>query len=79
MAADVHQPLHVVSRVDENSCSGDRGGNDYCVSATPMGNQCSNSLHAYWDSAAGFISSGRSIQSLYRRDHVSVPERRSRP
>jgi hypothetical protein len=43
---DVHQPLHCLSRVDDNYPAGDRGGNDF-----PLPNHYSaNELHAVWDS-----------------------------
>lgn len=53
---DAHQPLHGISRVDED-CESDRGGNRFCVSYRNNSYSCETNLHAYWDSALGFFES----------------------
>jgi hypothetical protein len=47
---DAHQPLHCTTRVTAAHPTGDRGGNDYLLSAGRLRN-----LHMYWDSAAGLF------------------------
>ena len=49
LVADLHQPLHVLSRVDSN-CNYDRGGNKFCLHREENG-EClkKNRLHKYWD------------------------------
>jgi hypothetical protein len=47
---DAHQPLHCTTRVTSAHPAGDRGGNDYPVSAGRLRN-----LHMYWDSAVGLF------------------------
>jgi hypothetical protein len=43
---DVHQPLHCLSRVDDNFPAGDRGGNDFPLPT----HYTAKELHAVWDS-----------------------------
>ena len=61
--ADVHQPLHCVSRITAARPDGDRGGNDFLIS----GEQ--GDLHAFWDSGAGALPvwDGGEWQPLVRR------------
>lgn len=47
---DAHQPLHCTTRVTAAHPTGDRGGNDFLVSAGRLRN-----LHMYWDSAVGLF------------------------
>jgi hypothetical protein len=47
---DAHQPLHCTTRVTVAHPTGDRGGNDFLVSAGRLRN-----LHMYWDSAVGLF------------------------
>lgn len=48
LVADVHQPLHDVTRVTTGHPEGDRGGNDVMLCLTSM-NACKTKMHAYWD------------------------------
>lgn len=48
--ADVHQPLHTVSKFDREHPQGDRGGNGFKVNSPLASN-----LHALWDSALGAL------------------------
>lgn len=50
---DAHQPLHGISRVDEN-CNSDRGGNTFCVTYRGIGKSCETTLHGYWDQSLDF-------------------------
>lgn len=54
--ADAHQPLHGLSRVDED-CDSDRGGNRFCVVYRKNSYSCEMNLHAFWDSGVGFFES----------------------
>ena len=53
---DAHQPLHAISRVDED-CESDRGGNRFCVAYGANSYSCVTSLHEYWDAGLGFFRS----------------------
>lgn len=43
---DIHQPLHCLSRVDQNYPVGDKGGNDFKL----PNHYDANNLHSLWDS-----------------------------
>jgi hypothetical protein len=43
---DIHQPLHAISRFNEDFPIGDRGGNEFTL---PSKDQVTN-LHSLWDS-----------------------------
>ena len=45
LAGDVHQPLHLSSRVTAEEPGGDKGGNTFRLQGQP------NNLHAFWDGA----------------------------
>ena len=50
LITDLHQPLHVISRVNSN-CNHDRGGNKFYLYLDEHGKGLKNSsLHQYWDS-----------------------------
>lgn len=49
MAADAHQPLHLISGIDKH-CRGDRGGGAVCLERG-TGGACSLNLHQLWDRA----------------------------
>jgi hypothetical protein len=49
LVADVHQPLHCISRFDRAHPTGDQGGNLVPLCAPP----CKDQLHGYWDSILG--------------------------
>ncbi len=54
MVGDAHQPLHTTARATGTGtvCTGDRGGNDFCLRRAASGN-CTKTLHAFWDEAGG--------------------------
>jgi hypothetical protein len=52
LAADAHQPLHAVSRIDAQG-RGDEGGNRLLIEAPFHPRLSSMSLHAYWDDLPG--------------------------
>ena len=51
LVGDLHQPLHVSSRVTRREPSGDRGGNDFELGPRPASDPrpTPQTLHAYWD------------------------------
>ena len=51
LVADVHQPLHAVSRFDRAHVKGDDGGNGVLVCRAPCQKQ--EKLHAFWDHVLG--------------------------
>lgn len=51
VVGDIHQPLHTITRVSQNSPKGDRGGNDFHLGRNKVG----NTLHRYWDRGGGFL------------------------
>jgi len=51
LVADVHQPLHAVSRFDKAHKRGDDGGNGVFVCGRPCETQ--QKLHAFWDDILG--------------------------
>jgi hypothetical protein len=50
--ADVHQPMHAVSRVSAAYPQGDKGGNEVQLGK----NSVAHNLHAYWDLGGGAFS-----------------------
>ncbi len=61
--ADVHQPLHCVSRFTAEHTAGDRGGNDF-----PIRHRYQD-LHGYWDSGAGLLPelAGGDVRPVVRK------------
>lgn len=53
VVADLHQPMHAVSRYSKNYPTGDKGGN---LEILPK-NKVAKNLHAYWDRGAGVFYS----------------------
>ena len=51
MLQDLHQPLHLLSQLD-NKCRSDLGGNTACIANAKNG-KCKLNLHAYWDKGFG--------------------------
>lgn len=51
LVADVHQPLHAISRFDKAHLLGDDGGNGVLVCSLPCQKQ--EKLHAFWDHILG--------------------------
>lgn len=49
--ADIHQPMHAVSRFNRRNPKGDKGGNLFFL----KGKGIPPNLHAYWDSAGGWL------------------------
>ena len=54
--SDAHQPLHGISRVDDN-CESDRGGNRFCFVYHNNSYSCETNLHSLWDRGVGFFES----------------------
>lgn len=54
LVADIHNPVHTVSRVDDE-CESDLGGNRFCVSYHRGSRSCEENLHQAWDRALGFF------------------------
>jgi len=52
LVGDIHQPLHVVSRYDEDG-NPDAGGNDQSVIDPANNRRPETSLHTYWDDLPG--------------------------
>ncbi len=72
LVVDAHQPLHAVSRVDEN-CRHDRGGNDFCVSSRSVTQRCQQNLHELWDGALGLFAAEDRVASMARRLNLREP------
>ena len=53
VVGDIHQPMHVVSRISSAYPEGDRGGNLVILRDNPV----APNLHAYWDRGAGLLNS----------------------
>ena len=53
VVADIHQPLHTLSRVTAQNPHGDKGGNAFALAH----NSVADNLHAYWDRGAGLLLS----------------------
>lgn len=54
LVADIHQPLHTISRV-EDDCRHDLGGNTFCAGAVSATGRCPITLHALWDGGGGLF------------------------
>lgn len=52
VVGDIHQPLHVSTKVSRRLPKGDLGGNLYLFSSSPYG----KNLHQYWDNGAGILN-----------------------
>lgn len=63
LIGDVHQPLHCATRVSKTDPSGDNGGNNVALCATP----CRDELHAFWDDLPGTGSSPSAAVSYGKR------------
>lgn len=50
--ADLHQPLHVLSK-ENRFCSQDGGGNGFCLKNKQ--GRCVLNLHTFWDSGLGYL------------------------
>jgi S1/P1 Nuclease len=70
LVADLHQPLHAVSRYTRELPEGDLGGNRIRLCAPP----CRQELHAFWDGAVGH---GGVMQALALAHRLAPPPRRA--
>jgi len=69
VVADLHQPMHAVSRYSKRFPEGDRGGN---LEILPN-NKIAKNLHAYWDRGAGaFYSRKPYSKRQFRELEVSI-------
>lgn len=64
VVADLHQPMHAVSRYSKNFPEGDRGGN---LEILPK-NKVAKNLHAYWDRGAGAFYSRKPYSKKQLKD-----------
>jgi hypothetical protein len=62
LVADIHQPLHAVSRFTQQLPHGDAGGNLVRLCAPP----CREELHAFWDAALGSGGPGAALRLAQR-------------
>jgi len=62
VVADLHQPMHAVSRMTHKHPEGDAGGNKYKLPK----NKVARNLHAYWDKGGGFLTSSFGIDTKAR-------------
>jgi hypothetical protein len=61
--ADIHQPLHTVSRITSNYPNGDQGGNLYKI-LDPMKTTSTISLHKFWDEGADLFNDDTSADHI---------------
>jgi hypothetical protein len=77
LVADIHQPLHCVTRVSKFMPYGDDGGNDVLLESKT---RYQSKLHAYWDGCLGsgkaddavIIAKGLSAQTKYNSTNTNV-------
>ena len=75
LVSDVHNPLHTMTRVDDE-CESDLGGNRFCVAYHRGGSSCEQNLHQAWDSALGFFEEYEKVADAeYFLSYVKVDER----
>ena len=75
---DAHQPLHGISRVDDN-CESDRGGNRFCFVYHNNSYSCETNLHSLWDRGVGFFESfDRIADAAEYVSRVEVDERQAK-
>jgi len=65
LVGDIHQPLHVITRVSKAQPNGDDGGNLVGLCAAP----CRDTLHGFWD---GILGSDRSPTAVMQ-DASALP------
>lgn len=63
IVGDIHQPLHVATRVNTRFPKGDRGGNLALLGKNPV----ADNLHAYWDKGGGFLIKPRYTQAEVKK------------
>jgi hypothetical protein len=69
IVADVHQPLHCVSRFDAAQKDGDSGGNFVKLAGDP------NTLHKFWDDLLGTANADRDAAMAAAQDLPPPPAR----
>jgi len=65
LAGDVHQPLHLSSRVTAENPTGDKGGNSFRLAGQP------NNLHSLWDGALDMADAVTSGSQSARVDRLA--------
>lgn len=70
LVADVHQPLHTISRFDAAHPAGDDGGNAVMVCSGPC--RSTEKLHAFWDDALG--TSGDPKAAIRKATTLPAPD-----
>ncbi len=68
VVADLHQPMHAVSRYSKRYRDGDMGGN---LEILPK-NKVAKNLHAYWDRGGGVLLNNRPYSSKQVKKLASV-------
>jgi hypothetical protein len=63
--ADAHQPLHGLTRVDQE-CNHDLGGNSFCATERGFADRCNMNLHALWDGGVGLFDYYDTYDALYQ-------------
>ena len=61
---DAHQPLHAVARDTDEHPSGDKGGNDFLITAPEGLTPKPKNLHSLWDAGCGLFAGRRSTRPL---------------
>jgi hypothetical protein len=70
IVGDVHQPLHLSSRVTPEEPAGDKGGNTFRLQGQP------NNLHAFWDNALDVLEPPSGAAPIAYADRLaSIVER----
>ena len=66
LAGDVHQPLHLSSRVTAEEPGGDKGGNTFRLQGQP------NNLHAFWDGALNLAEPNAAMAQVAYADRLAA-------
>jgi S1/P1 nuclease len=72
LVADVHQPLHAISRFDKAHMNGDDGGNGVVVCSPPCATK--ERLHAFWDTVLGVSMDTTTAIEASRQLPVADPQ-----
>ena len=66
LAGDVHQPLHLSSRVTAEEPAGDKGGNTFRLQGQP------SNLHAFWDGALNLAEPNTAMPQVAYADRLAA-------
>ncbi len=70
--ADIHQPMHTISRYSSKYPNGDKGGNLFYLGK----NAVAYNLHGYWDSAGGLLRTKNKFKRLRVKKYALSLERK---